>query len=157
MLILAVPFYSAPDDELFPGESKGREDVLLRSGVPRHSTATRRVPPRPRNGLKLARKGRDRPKQPQSHALRSTRRRGVTGGAARERVRTRRTLSVRGRGAQNRSVLLLRSHPVFHITGKQPASNAQQTFCTQLYLRFPPNYEHRQKPKLTLSHLSIPT
>lgn len=40
MLILTVPFYSAPDDELYLGVSEGRENLFQRLGVPKRLTAT---------------------------------------------------------------------------------------------------------------------
>lgn len=136
MLILTVPFYSAPDDELYLGVSEGRENLFQRLGVPKRLTATRRLPPHPRNGLKRARKERDRPKQPQSHAPRSPRHRCVSCSSPKGQVGPGKPSHFGGRATPNRIVLPLPSRRVFYpqIRGKQPALHSQQTFCTQFYL-----------------------
>ena len=159
MLILAVPSYSAPDDELYLGVSKGRENLFLCLGVPKRLTATRRVPPHPRNGLKLARKERDRAKRPQSHAPRSARHRSVICSSPKEQVRARETLAVRGQSSPKQEC------PPALLPSCLLPSNHREATCLALAaavlypilsVRFPQNYEHRQKPNLTLLHFSIP-
>lgn len=159
MLIQAVPFYLAPDDKLYLGESKGRENVFLCLGVPKCLTATQRVPSHPRNGLKSARKERDQPKQPWSHALRSTRRRCVICSSPKEQVRARETLAIRGQSSPKQE------HPPAPFPSCLLPSNHREATCLEfaadvlypiLSVCFPQNYEHRQKPKVTLLHFSIP-
>lgn len=154
MLILAVPFYSAPDDELYLDALKGRENTFLCLGIPKRLTATE-GPTTSQNSLKSARKERDWPKQPQAHALRSTQGCWVVCSSPREQGRARETLAIQGQSSPNQE------SPPF-----PPCllpTNHWEVACLEFFLHpifsvcFPQNYEHRQKPKLTLLHFSIPT
>ena len=142
---------------MYLGVSKGK--CLPCVGVTKCLTATRRLPPHPRNSLKPARKERARLKQPPSPAP------GAHGAAVpsalpKEGVGARETLAAWGQSSPNQEC------PPAPFPSGLLLSNHREAICLQftadvlysiLSVYFPQNCEHRQKPKLTLLHFSIPT